>query len=75
MRTIYLIMRGKFSEEGKPYAVAKTKRKAIEYIKTAGYVNIRGCLSIYKTPLYGTVIDGCSYWTRIDPIQEVTCAH
>jgi len=68
MRTVYLIMRGQFYTDGTPLAVANSKREALDYLKSTGYVKTRG------QPLYETVIDGCSYWARIDPIQEITCA-
>ena len=66
MRTIYLIMRGKFYTEGAPFAVADSKQAAVDYLKSNGYIKTRG------QPLYETVIDGRSYWARIDPIQEIT---
>ena len=68
MRTVYLIMRGQFYTEGAPFAVAVTKQDALDYLKSNGYTKTR------SQPLYESVIDGCSYWARIDPIQEVTCA-
>ena len=65
---MYLIMRGKFFEEGRPYRVAKSEKEAIEFLKREGYRKSR---SQWNNGLYEAGIDGDSYWTRIEEIEEV----
>ena len=62
---VYLIIKGKFYTEGKPYKIAPTKKDAISYLKNNGYIKTRG------QPLYETIIDDYSYWARIEPIEKI----
>ena len=65
---MYLIMLGRFFDDGKPYRIAKSEAEAIKFLKREGY---RKSQSHWSNSLYETIINGDSYWARIDEIKEV----
>lgn len=57
---------GPFYTEGHIVAVAKTKKRAMQYVKDNGFTKTRD-----RKGLYEKVINGESHWMRVDNNSEV----